>query len=334
MRGNRLKSKTARVVLAVAVSGGLLALVLSGLELDRAAARLRAAEPGWILAAAGLSLGVFLSRGLRFASLLPRSGAPLSLAATGVQNFLNRVTPLRLGELSLPYLLRRHAGEDPAVALVAVVLVRLVDLAVVLAAVVLAVAMRAGAPGGLWGPALLLAGVVATLATFRFWLGLALRAVGAIARRFAFGRRPGVERVLAKLAGAVAESTSLGLRGRAVLLGWSLAVFVLQTAMFGALLRAFGVDLPVVPLVQGAAVAQVGAAVPVASVGTVGTQEASWVAGFVWAGVGREDALVTAIACQVITLAFAALTALPCWWWLGRRKAPAAPEPTGPVAGR
>lgn len=309
------------------VSGGLLALVLSGLDLERAGARLLAADLRWLVAAAGLSLGVFASRGFRFAALLPRSGTPLAMAATGVQNFLNRVTPLRLGELALPYLLKKHAGEDPAVALIAVVLVRLVDLAVVLAAVVLAVAMRAGAPGGLWGPALLLAGVALVLASFRCWLDLSLRACGSLARRVALGRRPAVERVLARLTGAVAESTALDLRGRAVLLGWSLAVFVLQTAMFGALLLAFGVRVPPVPLVQGAAVAQVGAAVPVASVGTVGTQEASWVAGFVWAGVGKEDAIVTAIACQVITLAFAALTALPCWWWLGRRKPVLEPEP-------
>ena len=315
-----MKSKTLRVVLAVAVSGGLLGLVLAGLDLDRASSRLRSAALRFLLAAAVLSLGVFVSRGFRFAALLPRSGPPLALAATGVQNFLNRVTPLRLGELALPVLLHRHAGENPAGALIAVALVRLVDLAVVLAAVVLAVAMRAGAPGGLWGPALLLAGVAAVLATFRFWLRLGLRGFETIARRLGPSRRPAVERVLDRLSGAVAESAALPFRGRAALLGWSLAVFGLQTGMFGALLLAFGVQLPVVPLVQGAAVAQVGAAVPVASVGTVGTQEASWVAGFVWAGVGKEDALVTAVACQVITLAFAALTALPCWWWLGRQR--------------
>lgn len=323
-----MNGKFLRVLLAMTISGGLLALVLSGLDLERAASRLLLSDPRWLLVAAGLSLGVFVSRAFRFASLLPRAGAPLAMAATGVQNFLNRVTPLRLGELALPYLLRKHAGQDLAAALIAVVLVRLVDLAVVVGAMVLALATSAGGSDAPWRAtpmsigltAALLAGLMAVLATFRWWLGLALRLGRGIARRSPLGRRPTVERLLEKLGGALAESTALDRRRRAILLGWSLAVFVLQSALFGALLLAFGVRVPPVPLIQGAAVAQVGAAVPLASVGTIGTQEASWVAGFVWAGVGKEDAIVTAVAYQVISLGFAALIALPCWLWLGRKR--------------
>mgnify|MGYP000185686923 CR=1 FL=1 len=59
------------------------------------------------------------------------------------------------------------------------------------------------------------------------------------------------------------------------------------------------------PLLVGAG------ALPVISVGSVGTHETGWVAGFVWVGMAVPDAMLTGLFTQVTTLSFAVLFAIP-----------------------
>ena len=71
-------------------------------------------------------LAVLLARGLRFRVLTTRAGLVTVTAAIGVHNFLVRIIPFRLGELSLPYLLARQ--EPLTRTLLSLVLVRLLEL--------------------------------------------------------------------------------------------------------------------------------------------------------------------------------------------------------------
>jgi len=316
-----LRKNAARTAFAFLVSGGLVALLLLQMDVAEAWSRFRGARPGWLLAAAGASLGVLLLRGARFTALGRSAGFPLTTAATAIQNFLNRVTPFRLGELSLPWLLRRHAGEDAARAVISVVLVRLVDMALVLAAVVLGLLLRRpgeGAPPVLPAAASL-AALGLLLASFRPALRLALAGASRLAAATRLDRLAGVGRVLERLRAAVADGESLDRRQMVAMAVLSLGIFCGQLALFFALLEAFAVHVGPLELLQGGAVAQAGAALPVAAVGSFGTQEAAWVAGFTWVGVPMQDALVTAVACQLFTLGFAGLFALPAWLWLARQ---------------
>ncbi|HEY0839706.1 MAG TPA: lysylphosphatidylglycerol synthase transmembrane domain-containing protein, partial [Vulgatibacter sp.] len=322
-REPRSQRKALRITVAFLASAALLALVFSQLDLEEAGARFQSASPGWLAVAAGGSLFVLLMRGVRFAVLNRHARLPLTTAATAIQVFLNRVTPLRLGELSLPWILRRHAGEDAVRSLLSVVLVRLIDLAIVAAAVVAGLSLRTHGDGAppLVPSVVALVLLAAGLAAFRPCLRLSLRMATWIAARAGIGDRAWVAGPLRKVGDALADGESLGRREMAWIALTSVAVFLGQTLLFGAILQAFSVDLGLLELMQGGAVAQAGAAVPIAAVGSFGPQEASWVAGFVWVGVPLQDALVTAIACQVITLAFAAIFALPAWIWLQRRAA-------------
>jgi uncharacterized membrane protein YbhN (UPF0104 family) len=316
-----LRSKAARAALACIVSGALLALLLSQLDLAEASARFRAARPGWLVVAALASVFVLLVRGARYAVLNQHARWPLTTAATAIQVFLNRVTPLRLGELSLPWILRRHAGEDAARSIISVVLVRLIDLAIVVAAVVIGLGLRRsgdGAPPLLPSvAALVLLGV--GLAAFRPCLRLCFHLAGRVAHALRLDRVATVGRALEKLQAAVADGDSLSRTQTAWITATSVAIFLGQMLLFAALLEAFSVHVGLLELMQGGSVAQAGAAIPVAAFGSFGTQEAAWVAGFVWVGVSMQDALVTAVACQVITLAFAGVFALPAWLWLARQ---------------
>lgn len=314
-----MKGKGARTALAIVVSGGLLAWLLSRLELGPAFDRLSGADARGFLLGGILSLLVLLCRALRFSVLTRAAGLEVTAPAVAIQVFLNRVTPFRLGEISLPLLLRRHAGEDFASALVGLVFVRLLDLSIVVWAIGLSLA---AGPAGASAPALvggaLLLGIL--VATFRRWLGALVRLLRVLWGRLARERLPAVSRALERLAAATTEARRLAGRDHAALALTSVGIFLGQTAVFGTILAAYGIRLPLLSLLRGGAVAQAGAALPIAAVGTIGTHEASWVAGFVWVGLPLEEAIVTGVAAQLATLAYAACFALLAWLWLSRRR--------------
>ncbi|MCA9561534.1 MAG: flippase-like domain-containing protein [Myxococcales bacterium] len=319
------RKRLAQATLALVVSGLLLWLVLSFVDAEVAWARVRAADPGWLLASLAVSFVVLWARGLRFAALTERAGPGVVTATVAAQNFLLRIMPLRVGELSLPYLLHRVAGEPPAHSLVSLVLVRVVDLWLLLVTGAVAVLMWFG-EGDLRRNLALVGGVVvmtALLVGFRRWVALGLRFAAWGARVTGLERVALVQKVLDKLIAAVGESRRLRRAQVVALGGWSVVVAALQYVLFYCLLRVFGVVVHGTQVVVGAAAAQVAGALPVATVGSIGTHESGWVAGFVWVGMDVTDAALTGVGSQVITLAFAALFAGPAWWALRRaRRAP------------
>lgn len=316
-----MKKRLLQATLAIVVSGALMALVLSFVDAEVAWARVRAADPGWLAAALGVSFVVLWVRGARFAALTTKATVRQVTAAVAAQNFLLRIMPLRVGELSLPYLLHRTAGEPAGHSVVSLVLVRLIDLWLLLVSGAVAIGIWFGG-GGLERNLALGAGVLVLtglLVGFRRWMALGLRVAAWAARRTGLDRVALVQKGLAKMLDAVSESARLR-RGQVVALGgWSLAIGALQYLLFYALLRVFGLDLHATQVVVGASAAQIAGALPVATVGSVGTHETGWVVGLTWVGVSTADAALTGVGTQVITLAFAAAFAAPAWWLLRRR---------------
>ena len=123
---------TWRVLLAVLVSVSLLSIVISQIDLDDALLRLRNAELTWICASFLMIALVMVFRGIRFWLVTQISRSGVVIAAVFLQNFFNRVMPFRLGELSLPYLLKKAEGEPVAPTVISLVLIRLMELWIVL----------------------------------------------------------------------------------------------------------------------------------------------------------------------------------------------------------
>ncbi|MCA9539709.1 MAG: flippase-like domain-containing protein [Myxococcales bacterium] len=309
--------------IALLVSGGLLALVFSQMDTDAALARLREADWRLIGLSFVLSFAVLIVRGLRFRFLTSQSPFSSVIAAIAGQNFLNRVAPFRLGELSLPYLLHRTTGEPPATSLIMLVLVRLIEL---WALFVTAIGAVLGWFGGAEAERVVLLAAIAaalglTLLTFRRWLGLGLRLADALARRTGLAERGAVRNALDRVHEAATGDARLTLRQHAALLLGTVAIMALQFALYGCLLRSLGFALHPLQIIVGVTAAQVAGALPVLSVGSVGTHETGWAAGFVWVGLALPDAVMTGVYTQVVTLAFAVVFAGPAaLWWVRRRR--------------
>ena len=317
-----------RSLIALGVSVALVAWVLRRADLGRLIDRAGEMRAGPLALAFVCSLAVLLLRAQRFHALSTRAGYGTTVAAVAVQNFLVRVTPFRVGELGLPVVLHRYAGEPLPRSVVNVLLVRLVELWMLLlvgAGATAAFVGPAGGPGFAL-PLALLAVVTLAVLTFRAWLGALARAAQRLGAPDTPGLRGRLRRTVDRVVEVLADGDRLSLAARLRLAGGTLAIAVFQSGLFWSLLAIFGVPASLVQVLVGGTAAQFAAAVPVPSVGSVGPLEAAWVSGFTWVGIGLDDAIVTAVGCQVLTLAFAALFAAGAWFWLARRgAAPAEP---------
>lgn len=328
-----IDKKRARQALGgVLVSGALLAVVASQLDLDDATARLRAADARLVALAALCSLGVLLARTLRFRALMTRARLTHVLPATAAQVAINRVAPFKLGELSLPFLLHRVAAEPPARTLVMLLLVRLVEVWALCLALTAGIALWFG--GREWAQMLVVAAVAlvatALLVTFRRWSGLALALAERLARRLGLARHAAFERIVARLREALDGGARLSRAQKAALLAGTLAVMACQYTLYGLLVASVGVEAHPLQVIIGYTLAQVAGAVPVLSVGNLGTHETGWTLGFVWVGLALDDAVLTGLYTQLVTLAFALAFALPAAIWFSTRRVELTPSEPPP----
>jgi len=319
-----------RTLLAVAISVCLVWFLVSQVEPGRLFDRAADVRFGPLALAFLCSLAVLLLRAQRFFALAERARYGETVAAVALQNFLLRITPFRLGELGLPVFLHRVAGEDLVRSLVNVVLVRLVELFMLLLLGAVATAAWLGPGAGERGLPLLtygaLAVVTAAVLGFRFFLDTAARLASRLTGDAAGGNARGLggrfARMVERLREVLADGARLSLGARLRLGAGTALIAVFQYTLFWALLAMFDVRLDPLPVLVGGTAAQLAAALPVPSVGSVGPLEAAWVAGFSFVGVGFDDAVLTAVACQVVTLVFAALFATVAWFLVGMGRAP------------
>ncbi|MCC6214516.1 MAG: flippase-like domain-containing protein [Polyangiaceae bacterium] len=235
----------AGVVVGVVASGGLLALALRSLEPGDVVAAWRSSTPWpWIPLAVAAYLAGHLVRGQRCRTLV-RAHAPLGLVAASNVVVLgyasNNVLPARLGELVRAGVLAERTGMPVTQALTVTLLERLLDALAVLAFLVLAMTRLPPDPWTLEiarvaGVGLGVAG--AALATAALAPGLVIASVARATAGLGANTQTRAVRLTAGVVDAVVT-----LREPSVLapvLGTSLLVWALETAMFVLLLPAFG----------------------------------------------------------------------------------------------
>ncbi len=303
-----------RLVLGALLIGGLLLWLVPGDSVAAAAAALGAAlgqaEAPPLLAALMLYPLVTLGRAARLATALatlpPAAAAPPSLArlarVAALHSVLSAFAPMRLGELSLVWLLNRAAATPLAAGSALLVVLRLIDLVVVVGAGTLALSAlplaRAALPWALPAAGATLVVLVAGLLAAP-WLARRLRRLTPLRPH-----RGGVGRLWGTLLEALAAQTPARLLP---LLGWSLIVWGLIFIM--AWLCANATAVPVAPAggVAGACATSLAMVLPVSTFANAGTFEAAWVLALVPAGLDRAGALATGLLYHGIGLLGSAL---------------------------
>lgn|GEM_PF-2093630 len=240
-----------------------------------------------------------------------------ALRVVAVHGGLLRVTPMRLGELSLPYLLQRWAQVPMTQSSALLIWIRISELITLCVAVSLCLAGVYFAPSepnpALAHPALVL--VIATLCVglltlvlshARRWISSLCLALDHAGQRS--GRRE-LSALSERLRSGQRALPELTRQRGALLLGISGLIFTAQLLLFWSVLSACGASIDLSGLTLGSAITHIGGVLPLPTIGNVGSHELSWTAGFMWVGVTQPLALLSAILSQIFTLSLALL-----WW--------------------
>lgn len=315
-----------RLLLSLSAAALMLALVVWLADPGELWRRLRGADLTLLTLSAGVYFLTYLSRARRFAAAGAHASTWTLLWVVAVHGALNRVMPLRTGELAYPLLARRVGAAATGEGLVQLLMLRLLDLITI--TLMFLVALGVSLVGGLAGlggsssgsaaAAALLAGI-ALVALWRlgWFLGLGLAVVKKLAAAAGADASAKVAGVLDRADEAVAGVTDLTLGQRLRLGGWSIACWGSYFVLFHLILLALDVPLPLLQTVLGSSAAIVGSVVPVSGIGTFGALEGGWTAGFVAVGLDTVTAASTALVMSGLTLTFALVLGALGWLVLG-----------------
>lgn len=310
-RRRPLRALLWRSALAVGVCAALLWGLMPAGSLEAVGTALADARPGPVLAALALYPLMAVTRAWRLRVALgptatgtPPVGALVRVAA--VHSLLASFAPMRLGELSLVWLLHRAARTPLVTGSALLVLLRMMDLIVVLAAGLLALtalpAARVVVPDALPIAAALVAGLVAGV-LLGPWLVRRLP-VPDVATTGDGRRLARLGRLWRSLHDTLAGWTAPHLLS---LLTWSLPVWAVVFAMAWLCANATGAAVGLAGGVAGGSATALAMVLPVNTIANVGTFEAAWVLALRPAGLDDAAALATGLLFHGVTLLGSAL---------------------------
>lgn len=306
----------------LAVSAGLVAWLLSRLDPGDLRRLASALGPREFAVLSGLYLLMAYVRGVRlgWAARDGRRGRLTAIAATHA--FLNHILPFRLGELTLPVLLRRFTGHGLASGSLFMVVIRLYDAISIalLSAVSLAVVGDVFEPRvrlaiGLASAAVIGGGFLAFL-RLDWVIRAGARAAGAVLARAGASGAAVAIRVGAAADEMVREIRSLDAGRRYLLLpASSVAVTVLNYTLFYLTMVFMGFDIGFF-LNMLASLGELVTTFLPNSVGSIGTMEAGWAAGYALCGVRPADAIASGFVMHGVILASGLVYSLFGVGWL------------------
>ena len=313
----RMSRKTAiHTGIFVAVSLALLVVLLRQITLSDFKRLGSQLTLGRIALLSGLYVLMAVIRGVRLGYLLQERNYGQLTAITAIHAFLNHVLPFRLGELSLPFLIRGFTARGLAAGSLALVTVRLYD---VVSTAFLSLFSLLIVHEELSAHASRLFAIFAGVVILFF--ALALTGLAPLVRitctlavallRKAGKRGAAAADRLAEFSGAVCrEVAALTRRQKYVLLPLSSLALTLVTYIFFYLTMVFmGINLGFFRNML-ASLGELAASLLPNAIGSFGTLEAGWAAGYVLCGVSKSDAVATGFILHgIIVVSGAALSA-------------------------
>jgi len=294
-----------QILLAALITGALVFLMVGGSDPGTLVTILRETELALLLLCLPIYVIQPVARALRLGAVpewpaAPRLGALFHVAA--LHSLFNSMLPMRLGELSLPLLLRRHAGVGLGHAGGVLLLLRALDLAVVLS--VGAAAAMVLAPVSVWVAMALAAGAAVLM------VGLA--GLRPLYRRVQARRGSGSrlrQRIAAQLAEVLAAARQLGTARLLRLTVCTVLVWMPVYAIGYLCARAVLPEISLVASVAAVTGMSLAIALPIGAFANLGTFQTGWAAVLVILGIAPEPALLSGFMFHAVLLGGSALVA-------------------------
>lgn len=270
---------------------------------------------------------IYLFRSLRFLALMATSGVRLQhmYFVVSIHTFLNHIMPARTGELSYPYLLKKHKGIGYALSGSGLVVVRLFDLIFSGALFLLAVYYESKTLGGSI-PSILFAVASAVIILVIIMLNLKsiteviLKVLKQIFKKLEIDSYPAAKKIMIGMQEAAAALLMMRTKTIYFRLTALTAFAWLSTfGMFYVFMKEIAPSLSFMEVVLASVFSMVASLIPINTFGSIGTMEAGWALGFVFVGVPAEIAIASGFAIHFIVMILASLWASIGWMMLRRK---------------
>lgn len=307
-----------RALSAAAITAALGALIAWAVPFGEVRQAFESFDPAWLPALLGSYALTFPCRAARFRAL----GVPLGLgdltAVAVIHQFLNRVLPVRAGELAFPVLVRRLCGTSFVAGVALVALGHLLDLALIAIAFLagLLALPRTREAVGPTGTALVAAALPALIAGYLLLPALGSRLARGLAQRWR-GSHPRGSARLDHAAETLAAVRTVSRRAFGAAIVWTGMLWLATFASCWATMGALGVPVEPAAVVVGSTAAILASVLPIGGIGSFGTLEGGWAAGFVLVGVDPPRAVASALVLSGATFALALAGAGLAWLRLG-----------------
>jgi glycosyltransferase 2 family protein len=238
------------------------------------------------------------------------------------------VLPSKLGELSYPYLLNRVGGISMTEGLASLISARIYDFFIVLVIFLFSsLAFQSLFKVGLLFILILTLLLILVILLVFFHMNHLLSLISRVWRRILKiirkeESKPSlwVQRKIHEMSedfyAIRAKKTYLAV-ALTSLLSWFMIFLTFQAFLLG-----FGVNISFIKMVFGSTVAVIANALPIGGIGNWGTLEIGWAAGFLMAGLSKEQAIVTGFGVHILIFICCALLGLLGWVTIRKKKAP------------
>ncbi len=299
--------------ISLGLLGGLLALAGPG-ELVEALAGARGG-PLWV--AAGLFAVTTACRWLRVLIVVPpeaRRPLPL-LGVTAGHAFLNKIMPVRTGELAFPLLLRRATGASLTTGLLTLALLRVVEVACLAPIYATALALwgvevGAAIPTGPWLIPIALGVAGATLAALPSLLRRGVSLGDRLLSRPSLRGSERAARIRRGLGESAGEVARVGVGGMVMLSATTMVMWMSLFGVFHACVLALSIDIPFAQTIVGSGGGVLTNLLPINGIGSFGTLEVGWTAGFAATGEAISPVLAAGVVMHALVLVLTGVFAL------------------------
>lgn len=236
------------------------------------------------------------------------------VSVSNTHNFINKVTPARLGELAFPFLSKRYLDVRPVRGFSVLILSRLADFFIVLIAFSLVFLFQLISRSlftFLWAPVLLWAGLIflfRVLMDKQILNHLTEKIRASIWPHFVERIKPSILDLMQEVRAAMQQAISRKLLQPVFL--YSFCMWLLIYLVFVVLSFSVNLSFSLNEVLVAASFAILGTIFPIGGAGHIGNLEAGWTVGLMAAGVGSSDAALSALVIGIMTTTYAALLAL------------------------
>lgn len=304
-RPGPLKGNTSvRLLLTLLIVILLLGWMFHDVDVPAALQTLNEAEARiWIWVPLGYLL-LYIARVYRFRSLpaLANTRFDLLLSIVSLHNFWNNVLPVRAGELSFVYLLRKHLNVNIGSSAGMLLVIRLFDFVASLLFFLLSLYLTGTAARETTAAPVFVVVALAIFAIILWKLSLIAEYSTAILDRVLpdFKIKASLLTTLGNLRRTTREIGTLSAYTRLLLT--TILCNGCAYAIFYAVLRSMHVSLSVWQVILGATFAMFAVMLPINAPGNVGPLDAGWVTGFLLVGLDKEVCLATAMLMHLLLL--------------------------------